>query len=164
MFDIDFKYKGELKLHIRRFLLFPDYWIDPSNEIEIKLKWYKTRFTEKNIAKIPEKKGLYAFTVEPKVSNFFKTCYLFYIGETERTLKIRYKEYLNDQKGKGKPRPKVFEMLKLYEDNLYFYYTSIDESNVIDENEAKLLNIFLSHINTQIPSAKIKPELKYIYE
>jgi hypothetical protein len=164
MFDIDFSHKGELKLHIQKFLLYPKHWIDQNNEISIRLEWNKIRFTEANIKHIPENQGLYAFTVEPKVTNFFKTSYLFYIGETERTLKIRYKEYLDDQKGKGKPRPKIFEMLKLYKDNLYFYYTEIDESGLIAENEVKLLNTFVPHINTQIPLAKINPELKYIYE
>ena len=95
---------------------------------------------------------------------FNYTNYLFYIGQTQRTLEIRYKEYLADQEGKGKPRTKVFKMLKQYESVLYFYYTTIRTTAQVDEVEEKLLNTFIPHINAKIPEAKISPELQYLYE
>jgi len=89
---------------------------------------------------------------------------LFYIGQTKRTLRIRYGEYLSDQRGVGKPRNKIYEMLNLYRNNIYFYYAKIANADIIEENEEKLLNTFMPAINTKIPKARILPELKNIYE
>ena len=124
----------------------------------------KVKFTKSNRSKIPRDKGIYCFVLQPKLVNFFETTYLFYIGKTNRTLWVRYKEYLDEQAGKGKPRNKVFEMLNQYTDYLYFYYTSIPASADVDSCEEKLLNIFVPRVNTDIPEAKISPELKNLYE
>lgn len=164
MFDIDFVEKGKLLLHIRKFLLSPQYWIDKSNQIPISLTWQKCKFTPQNRNQVPKEKGIYCFVVCPEYANFFETKYLFYVGKTNRTLWERYKEYLDDQQGKGKPRPKVYEMLKLYKDCLMFYFAEIKTSSDVNLCEDRLINTFVPHINTQIPDAKIKSELKYIYE
>lgn len=163
-YDIDFIEKGQLKLHIRKFLLYPEYWNDVSNQIPYNLSWKGYKFEKKNEVKIPDHKGVYCFIVKPQISNFFETKYLFYVGQTTRTLRQRFYEYLDDQTGKGKPRPKVYEMLKLYQDNLYFFFSNINDNSQIDEVEEKLLNTFVPHINTDIPKAKIKSELRNIYE
>lgn len=162
-YDIDFDHKGEMLLHIRKFLLYPKNWVDPNNRIIDNLNWDFVKFQESEKHNIPEKKGVYCFVLEPQFDNFIDTKYLFYIGRTIRTLKIRYKEYLDDLKGKGKPRPKIFEMLKLYNGFLSFFYTEIEDDDKIDEIEEKLLNTFVPFVNTDIPIAKIKPELNYIY-
>lgn len=163
-FDIDFKKKADLKLHIRKFLLYPNYWFDTDNRSKIKLNWKVIKFNKSNKSKLPDAKGIYCFIVVPKIPNFFETRYLFYLGQTTRTFKERYQEYLNDLEGKGKPRPKVFEMLKLFKNSLYYYYAELESDDDIDEIEEKLLNTFVPHINTSIPKAKIKNELKNIYE
>lgn len=163
-FDIDFAKEGEIKLHIKKFLLYPIFWNDNSKHIGFALNWKKIKFTKANAIRIPNTMGIYCFVVKPKVPNFFDMSYLFYIGQTQRTLSIRYKEYLNDQEGKGKPRTKVFKMLKQYNNDLYFYYSSIGVAARVDEAEDKLINIFMPHINTKISEAKISPELKYLYE
>ncbi len=163
-FDIDFAKEGEIKLHIKKFLLYPVFWNDSNKHIGFNLRWKKIKFTKANANKIPSTMGIYCFVVKPKVPNFFEVNYLFYIGQTQRTLAIRYKEYLDDQLGKGKPRTKVFKMLKQYENNLYFYFTTIGVSARVDEAEEKLINIFIPHINAKISEATISPELQYLYE
>jgi len=164
MFDIDFIKKGNYLVHIRKFLLLPEFWRNSDNQIDNKLQWKSIKFNVNNVTKIPEEKGIYCFIVRPNYPNFFTTTYLFYVGKTTRTLRKRYKEYLEDQKGKGKPRPKVFEMLELYKNDLYFYYTTIKLNDRIDNCEVNILNTFVPHINTSIPKAKFNPELKNIYE
>ncbi|MBT3383073.1 MAG: hypothetical protein HN778_02645 [Prolixibacteraceae bacterium] len=164
MYDIDFNIKGQLQLHVRKFLLYPEFWISEENLVGIVLDWQQKKFTNENVADIPEEKGLYCFVVKPEVPNFFETKYLFYIGQTKRTLRIRYGEYLSDQRGVGKPRNKIYEMLNLYRNNIYFYYAKIANADIIEENEEKLLNTFMPAINTKIPKARILPELKNIYE
>lgn len=164
-YDIDFfTKKAEIKLHIRKFLLYPKFWEDSSNHFMNKLNWKRKKFLHSNKSKIPIQKGIYCFVLKPTVPNFFETRYLLYHGQTSRTLRKRFEEYLDDQKGKGKPRPKVFEMLNLYKNYLYFYFAEITSSTLIDEAEEKFLNTFIPQINTSIPKAKINPELMYIYE
>jgi len=164
MFDIDLDEKAKIRFRIKKFLLSPEFWEDTNNHLTNTLTWNNLKFELSNYNNIPEQKGIYCFVVKPGVPNFFETRYLFYIGETTRTLKKRFKEYLDDQIGKGKPRPKIFEMLKLYKNNLYFYYTEISDDKEIHDTEDKLLNTFIPFVNTDIPKAKIKTELKNIYE
>lgn len=164
MYDIDFAEEGKLKLHIRKFLLYPDYWSNPENILSVEMDWSFCEFTPDNRDSIPRQRGVYCFVVSPKYPKLFRTQYLFYVGKTNRTLWERYKEYLDDQKGKGKPRKKVFEMLNLYKGHLLFYYAPLPSAPVVDLCEEKLLNVFVPHINTKIPDARIKPELMYIYE
>lgn len=163
-YDIDFGERGKLKLHVRKFLLYPPYWSDVKNHFNHRLNWKSIKFNRKNLTRLPAEKGIYCFVVIPRYPNFFQSKYLFYVGQTTRALNERFGEYLNDQDGKGKPRPKIFEMLSLYKDCLYFYYSTISSDLQIDEVEQKLLNSFVPHINTDIPVAKIKKELKNIYE
>lgn len=163
MYDINFQEKGELILHIRKFLLYPKHWNDPNNQLPIKLKWKFCRFKPDNIDLVPETKGIYCFVLKPKYPHLFETRYLLYIGKTNRTLRKRYYEYLREKAGQDKPRTKIYEMLNLYQDDLYFYYASIEKSSDVDACEEQLLNTFVPQVNTYIPKAKIKPELKGIY-
>lgn len=156
--------EGKLGLHVRKFFLFPEYWEKTENQIPISLEWSNVRFCRKNIDLVPEKKGIYGFVVKPQISNFFETRYLFYIGETTRTLKVRFMEYFDEQQKKGKFRYKVYKMLNLYKDCIYFYYSEIDNDETIKLCEEKLLNTLVPQVNTVIPKAKIKPELRSIYE
>lgn len=164
-FDIDFKERGFIKEHIWDFLLFPTHWNDPNNNIPHNLNWTPVPFAASQLKNIPNnQKGIYCFVLKPEFNQLFETRYLFYVGITTRNFRVRYKEYLNDLAGKGKPRPKVFSMLKLWENYLHFYYASLNDNAHIEECENKLLNTFVPKVNTDIPLAKIKTELKNIYE
>lgn len=163
-YDIDFVEEAVIKDHIKRFLLYPLYWSDINNRIQLKLKWNSILFNSKNLSHTPNKKGIYAFILKPSYDNFLETKYLFYVGKTNRTLKIRYKEYLNEKEGKGKTRKKVHKMLNQYEGFLHFYWAEIGAVKNINKFEENIINTFVPHINVSIPKAKIKNELKYIYE
>src|SRR5688500_6720509 len=122
-YDIDFKERGFIREHIWNFLLFPEHWNDPANRIATVLTRNEVPFDKLQLSSVPaNQKGVYCFVLKPNLSNFFETRYLFYIGKTNRNFKIRFQEYLNDADGKGKPRPKVFTMLKLWQGYLHFYY------------------------------------------
>jgi len=162
-YDIDFVKKGGLLLHKRPFLLYPEFWEDSTVQLPSYITWQSVQFNQLNHALVSLHRGVYCFVVQPVVKGFFETRYLFYLGKTNRTLRKRYSEYLDNQQGKGKPRSKVYEMLKLYKDYLHFYYAELNTEKEVDEVEEKLLNTFVPHINTQIPNAKISPELKDIY-
>src|ERR1700749_4498356 len=124
-FDIDFEERGYIKEHISQFLLFPEQWIDPLNRIGVNLTWTEIKFELAQLNNVPNnQKGIYCFVVKPVFNQFFETRYLFYVGKTNRDFRVRYKEYLDDAAGKGKPRPKVYKMLKLWKDYLHFYYAN----------------------------------------
>lgn len=163
-YDIDFEERGYIKEHIGEFLLFPMHWTDVNNQIALNLNWQQVPFDDTQANNVPaNQKGVYCFALKPIFTNFFETNYLFYIGETKRNFRVRYKEYLRDAKGRGKPRTRVYKMLKLYKDYLHFYYASISSDQDIIDIEEKLLNTFVPEVNTEIPKAGIKPELKDIY-
>ncbi len=164
-YDIDFEERGYIREHIWDFLLFPEHWIDPTNTIPIPLTWSEVPFNLAQLKNVPNnQRGIYCFVVKPTVSQLFETKYLFYVGKTTRDFRARFKEYLRDADGKGKPRPKVFTMLKLWKGYLHFYYASIPNVPQITNCEEKYLNTLVPKVNTDIPKAKIKPELKNIYE
>lgn len=164
-FDIDFEERGLIREHIWKFLLYPQHWIDPANNIPHVLNWNEVPFGVGQLNAVPNnQKGIYCFVVKPEFNQLFETRYLFYVGITTRDFRTRFKEYLNDLAGKGKPRPKIYTMLKLWDNYLHFYYASLPNDQDIEECEDKLLNTFVPKVNTDIPKAKIKPELKNIYE
>ncbi len=164
-YDIDFRERGYIREHIWDFLLFPDHWIDPANTTPVPLTWNELPFETIQTNNVPKnQKGIYCFVVKPVVNNFFETRYLFYVGQTTRSFQERFKEYLRDADGKGKPRPKVYSMLKLWKGYLHFYYAPISTNSNISSCETIFLNTLVPKVNTDIPIAKIKPELKNIYE
>ena len=163
-FDLDFDEEGRILNHIKKFLLYPPFWSDPNNQLPINLTWKFKRFSSSNKSKIPTSKGLYAFVLIPEYNNFFATRYLFYAGKTNRTLRQRFSEYLKEKEGNGKARKKIYKMLNQYDGHMYFFYTEISTTTDVNVCEEQVLNTFVPHINSMIPRAKIKPELKNIYE
>ncbi len=163
-FDFDFQERATLKDHVKKFFLYPDFWKDAGKQIPQPLRWSRYKFRTANLTRIPTSKGIYAFVLVPKYDNFCETRYLFYVGKTNRTFKRRFKEYLDEKAGKGKPRVKVFEMLNQYDGHMYFYFAPIVLDNVVGQSEDCVLDTFVPHVNCQIPEAKIKNELKYLYE
>ena len=164
-YDIDFSERGLIKEHIWDFLLYPEHWNDPTNNIIQNLNWQELPFEAGQVNNVPNnEKGIYCFVLRPRFNQMFETKYLYYVGKTKRNFRVRYKEYLSDLAGKGKPRPKIFTMLKLWDTYLHFYYASLTNDTHIDSCEVKLLNTFVPKVNTDIPKAKIKPELRNIYE
>jgi excinuclease UvrABC nuclease subunit len=154
----------EIKLYKRDFILFPNFWDDEKNQLEIDLRWREFHFSKADISEIPDEKGIYCFVVSPKVKYFDWLNYLFYIGKTNRTLRERYKEYLKEAQGKGKYRPKLFDMFKRFSGNLFFYCSAIEDEKLVSDTEEKLINTFLPPVNTDYPIAKTNKHLINIYE
>jgi len=163
-YDIDFSKADEIKAHKRSFLLYPNDWEEKDFHIKIRLKWNSIKFKEENKDEIPDSKGVYCFVLKPYIPEFIETRYLFYIGQTTRTLRKRFYEYLNEFKGVGKVRNKIYNLLNRYNEYIYFYYTVINDEDQIKIVENKLLNALVPPVNSEIPKAQVKPEYKNIYE
>lgn len=163
--DLDFVKRGKYSLHIRKFFLFPEFWIDGKKDIKVNpSKWKSVEFERTNLSKVSTQKGIYAFVLKPKYPSLFQTSYLFYIGKTTRPLQVRFLEYFSERDGKGKYRYLVREFLRLYKGHLFFYFLELNTKKEVDTYEELLLNTFVPFVNTDIPEAKIDPDIKYIYK
>lgn len=141
----------------RNFLLWRDQWDNYPNSIS--LEWKCVKFEQKNRAKIPKSKGVYAFFVEPHTADFPKHSYLMYIGESgynsNRNLRKRFVDYFSEKKGTN--RVTIEYMLNLWEDYLYFYYAEVDPNKVdLKELERILLDTFTPPFVKRGFSARIK--------
>ena len=165
MQDINFAKRGKYSLHIRKFFLYPEFWEDPKKAFTVPTKgWKHVKFSKTNKLSVSNKKGIYAFVVIPGYPSLFETKYLFYVGKTNRPLRTRFGEYFTERDGAGKYRYFVREMLKLYDGHVEFYFLELPSTKKVDRNEEKLLNTFVPFVNTDIPEAKIDPDLKRIYK
>lgn len=162
-FDWDLKHKVKGG-YVKKFLLYPGLWIDENNKFDYNIKWNRLEFKKDNASKIPKQKGIYCFVLQPKTHRFFATRYLFYVGKTNRTLFIRFGEYIQELEGKRKSRSKIKEMLDVFDGYLYYYFTTLDTKEQVNEIEDKLIDTFVPHVNTKINLATIKPEFQNIYE
>jgi hypothetical protein len=165
MRDLDFARKGAYALHVRKFFMFPEFWLDPDKQLSFvkDAAWKEIAFDKANQSSVPDKKGIYAFVVKPAYPNFIETKYLFYVGKTTRTLRIRFGEYVTERDGGGKYRTLVREMLRLYDGHLSFYCLELDDIDQITDFENRLLNSFVPYVNTDIPEATIDTNLRNVY-
>jgi hypothetical protein len=162
--DIDFDEEAVIKNHVRKFLLYPEFWSEPNNRLNFTPNWKKVAFNRSNISKISKSIGVYAFVVKPSYQWLFNTSYLFYVGKTTRPLQTRFTEYIEEQEGIRKSRMKVLKMLRLYKGHLYFWFCELPDKTTVGTVENILINTFVPQVNVQIEKAKIKRELQYVYE
>jgi hypothetical protein len=163
--DLNFEKRANYGLHIRKFFLYPNFWNDPEKDIAVhKNEWKCVKFDKVFLNKVSRHMGVYAFVLKPSYPSLFETGYLFYIGKTSRTLQQRFKEYFDERDGNGKYRYLVREILRLYKEDIFFYYLELESEQKVDESEILLLNTFVPFVNTDIPEAMIEPNLKNIYK
>lgn len=173
MIDISWAQKSETRKdigpHIRRFLLYPDFWKSGEQKLISNLNWQCVKFSTNNVNSIPNKNGIYCFAVSPPSDiGLFETRYLLYVGKAATSkLRKRYSQYIDEMNsisiGKQPPRVKVQEVLNLYYGHVDFFYTVMDNKSLIVNSEEILLNTFMPYANTSIPIAKISEELRHIY-
>ncbi|AFC33303.1 hypothetical protein PM3016_6695 [Paenibacillus mucilaginosus 3016] len=108
-----------------------------------KLKWKEVKFLSEpgvlhtDMDKLPRKGGIYIFCAKhhllPSLSG-----QIMYIGRAhfsrQQNLKKRCREYLTENK-----RPKVIKMREFWGENLHIYYTELENNDVIDEVEKRLI-------------------------
>lgn len=136
-----------LRKYRRAFILSPDQWrtLDIPN-----LEWKNVKFNLDNKELIPKERGVYTFVIKHDNALFPGHGYIAYIGLTgdrnERTLRIRYSDYLRDQK-----RPKrvnIYELLNKWKDDIYFSYAVIPDKQIsLSDIETKLLDSLVPPFN-----------------
>jgi len=109
---------------------------------------------------LPKTQGVYAFVVKPNPVELSWSGYILYVGKTEaQTFQSRFQQYFNEPK-KKKPRYWVSKMLKLWKNNLHYYYaeTPAIEAGIFED---ALLKALLPPNNERFPGTlgKLKKEI-----
>ena len=109
---------------------------------------------------LPKTQGVYAFVVKPSPVELAWSGYILYVGKTEaQTFQARFQQYFNEPK-KKKPRYWISKMLKLWKNNLHYYYaeTPAKDAGVFED---ALLEALLPPNNERFPGTlgKIKKEI-----
>ncbi len=138
--------QDQLKAHQYKFSLWPRAWA--AYNLPDPFKWEIYPFQQDQIDNIPSQPGIYSFVIQPGIASHSNCSYLVYIGRTERTLRVRFREYLREQ-NKREGRPKIVRLLNKYQDYLYFCCSVIAETERITEIEEALINAFLPPCNDQ---------------
>lgn len=152
-----------------RFSLSPTLWGDVDyinnffGNIDIQsIKYFNEDCSAINdqIKMLPNNKGgIYFFILKHPVIPGISS-HIMYIGRARITkhqnLRKRCREYFSNYYKKNTNRNHIRQMLENWDDHLYLNFIELDNNEIIDNIEKKLINSFLPPYNRAIPSAKIK--------
>jgi hypothetical protein len=149
------------KSFTRSFTLFPNAW--KSFDINFEINWREVDFNRKNSNCIPTESGIYCFAIKNKIIGIPNNSYLMYIGVaghkkgSTRTLKDRYKEYLNESQIKR--RAHIYYFLKKWKGHITYYYSALNNNahNLL-EIETKLCDAILPPITKRGYSSQVNWE------
>lgn len=144
----------EMMRHSHEMVMVPRLW--SSCSLPVYLSWSVYPFSENSRNQIPEQQGVYAFLILPGIAGDLNVAYLMYIGETDRTLRVRFGEYLLEARS-DKIRPKLLRILPLYPDHLVFACAPVPVGVVPKDIETKLIEAFLPPGNDDIPATVRRP-------
>ena len=102
--------------------LWPTAWRDAQSPEQ--LHWTRVEFGRAAIEDVPALRGVYAFSICIKDSIMPSHGVIVYFGETTRTLRDRYREYIRDSE-RGAKRPKFAELFDLWAEHLDFIFAPI---------------------------------------
>jgi hypothetical protein len=133
--------------NLSRFVICPNLWEDYSAPTP-PLEWKRVKFDQAGVKSLPnDKPGLYSFVVHPEIANHDAVSYLLYIGETtKQTIQKRCRDYLGEDK-KKKPREHIRDMVKLWPNHLWIYYSEVADPKTILKLEEDLITAFTPPFN-----------------
>lgn len=134
--------------------VWPDAWRNAATVQA--LNWDKVEFGHHTINNVPEKRGVYAFCVSVKGTIMPPHGVLVYFGQTSRTLRERYREYVRECR-MGAKRPKFENLFKLWSNHLDFFFVPIDDDTCdLKVIEEALNDAVIPHCVTDDFSAEIR--------
>lgn len=139
----------EAKSHRHMLLLWPQRWKLYSPFVS--LSWEVFPFDEGTLDQIPDGPGVYAFLIQPRIASNLSASYPMYVGQTERSLQKRFREYLREAEDPT-GRPKINMLLQLYKDFIYFSCAVLPSSASLDDVEEELLKALVPPANSQFPA------------
>jgi hypothetical protein len=132
-------------------VLFPPAWA--ACALSVNLSWRIVPFDASSLDSVPDdQRGIYSFVVQPGIANHPACAYLLYVGQTTRSFRVRYREYLRDQAaGFDCRRPHISGMLNKWKGYLWFCYAHIDDESLIEPTEDALIGAYLPPTNVEMP-------------
>jgi hypothetical protein len=153
----DLEAVDEFMRHSHMMIMVPRLWSSFSAGKAPPLSWVMFPFKDSYQRNIPAKPGVYAFLIAPNTAGDLHVSYLMYVGETDRTLRGRFGEYLREARSE-KIRPKLLRILPLYPDHLFFACCPLPIDVAPRAVEAALLQAFLPPGNDQVPASVRRPK------
>jgi len=145
----------EMMRHTHKMVMLPRLWSSLSLG-QTTLSWQLFPFQESSRALVPQQQGVYAFLIVPDIAGPLQVSYLMYIGETDRTLRQRFGEYLLEAQSDN-IRPKLLRILPLYPNHLMFACSTLQSGIVPKDVETLLIEAFLPPGNDQLPASVRRP-------
>ena len=126
------------------FTLSPQMLLADAYEIN-PLEWDSIQYGETELDKVPDdKRGVYAFAICLQSNVLPPHCYIMYIGiagkDSERPLRDRYKDYLNERK--VLKRSRIARMIGTWHEVLRFFFVPVDEH--VSSDDLKKLELQLN--------------------
>lgn len=128
--------------------------------LPIPLEWRYVKFEPGTAAQVSQQRGVYAFVIQHFHAALPPHGYVAYIGITgnasdRRNLRIRFNEYLKEQRGPG--RPTITTMLQKWRDCIYFHFAEIpDEAVHLPTIERALNDAVIPPFSQQDFSAEVR--------
>jgi len=141
---------GTMMLHTHQMVMWPKLW--KQLRLSVALEWSHYPFSAASAQSIPDQPGVYAFLIKPSEAGSLGAAYLMYIGETERGLRTRFKEYLLESASE-RIRPKLLRILPLYTGYLEFACAPVPSLVTPRDVETTLIGAFLPPGNDKIESS-----------
>jgi excinuclease UvrABC nuclease subunit len=141
---------SQASVHRHHMLLWPYRW--KLHDLALILDWQEIPFRSDCVDQVPNEPGVYAFYIQPRLPSKESASYLMYVGETERPLRQRFREYLRES-GSATGRPKLSAMLPLYEGFLYFHCSVVVSPEIPEQIESQLQETYLPPWNDRFPAS-----------
>ncbi len=140
----------EAKFYEHRFVLWPRQW--NAYGLSVSLEWRVLPFVKASERKIPTEPGVYVFLLQPGIASRLEASYPMYVGQTTRSLRERFREYLKEaQRDLG--RPKILTLLKPYQGFVYFCCAAVTGRSSPMIIESKLIEALWPPVNEQYPAS-----------
>lgn len=150
--------QDDMKAHTHRFYLWPKLWFEYAPKYALSFNWQVYSLRLDQVGQIPEKPGVYTLIIQPGIALHPHCSYLAYVGMTDRTLRERFKEYLNEKK-RITGRPKLLRLLNKYDKYVYFCCAEINDHSLITQIEDDLIGAWVPPFNDKYP-ARIRKLIK----
>ncbi len=137
--------QNQLKAHTHDIPMWPVKWITYLD----KHTWEIHELQLSSVSNIPNESGIYTLLIMPRIADHPACSYLMYVGQA-KSLQVRFRQYLTSER-KESGRPKIYRLLNIYSDYMFFCFTRVSETN-LNTVEHRLIDAYVPCCNDRLPS------------
>lgn len=115
-----------LRQHTLSVVLWPHAW--RTADVGPPLEWSRVEFGKDTIADVPTVRGIYALSINIKRTMMPQHGILVYFGQTSRTLRKRYEEYIRESI-RGAKRRRLRRLFARWRSDMDFFYAPIIDTS-----------------------------------